>query len=69
MNCKKPMLIALSVMTALPYILTAFADDVFQDLIDAKTATLLLSEDNFNDENRMSQNMIKTDYCQTLRVL
>lgn len=50
MNCKRLIPIALSVMMASSYIPTALADDALQDSIDAKTETLLLFEDNFNDE-------------------
>ena len=50
MNCKILIPIALSVMMASSYIPTALADDALQDSIDAKTETLLLFEDNFNDE-------------------
>lgn len=50
MNCKRLIPIALSVMMASSYIPTALADDALQESIDAKTETLLLFEDNFNDE-------------------
>lgn len=50
MKCKRLIPIALSIMMASSYIPTALADDALQDSIDAKTETLLLFEDNFNDE-------------------